>query len=44
MPEYLKEDLPDPDLMPVKLMISKIPKKADWPPPITFDKILHVLY
>jgi hypothetical protein len=26
------------------MMISRIPKKAERPPPVTFDKILKELY
>lgn len=44
IPDYLKEGLPNPDIMPVKIMISKIPEKAERPPPVTFDKILKELY
>mgnify|MGYP001110581733 CR=1 FL=1 len=44
MPDYMYEGLPNPDLMPTKLMISNMPENLDKPPAEDFDAILKQLY
>ena len=40
MATYMYEGLPDPNLMPVKLMISNVPENLERPPAENFDGVL----
>ena len=44
MPTYLKEDFPNPAMLPCKELISNMPAHVDRPSADKFDQILNVLY
>eukprot|EP00347_Sterkiella_histriomuscorum_P008732 403343964 len=44
IPSYLKEDFPDPELLPCKELIASMPSHVDRPPAEKFDSIILNLY
>ena len=44
MPQYLYEELPSKDLMPIKLYIAGLPKKKDKPHYEAYNKLIKEWY
>lgn len=44
IPSYLKEDFPNPELLPCKELIASMPSHVDRPPAEKFDSIISNLY
>jgi hypothetical protein len=44
VPFYLREDFPDPQLLPAKELIAKMPEHVERPPAEKFDIILSNLF